>query len=100
MVHSRAVKDGLAARDEEKVKRRRYGPQVSPFVLEAGGRPGASARALLMKYAVDETNPSSEIGLAWQQLSCILQGETALGILTAWGGSAALASGRARLSIL
>ena len=52
-----------------------------------------------MKYASEESPVPSEIGLAWQCISCIVQAETALAVLMAWGGSMALASGRARLSI-
>lgn len=48
---SRFSKDGHAARMEEKVKRRQDGYRVTHFVLEAGGRPGRSARTILMSFA-------------------------------------------------
>ena len=93
-LHVRAAKDGNAARTEEQVKRRRYGSRVTPFVLESGGRPGASARAVLMSFASPDDSLSIEVGHAWQCLSSIVQIETSLAMLTAWGGSAALTSGR------
>ena len=92
-LQTRAGKDGHAARTEEQVKRRRYGPRVCPFVIEAGGRPGQSARSILMEYALPDEPSSVEIGNAWLAISCIVQAETSLAMLTAHGGSAALASG-------
>ena len=71
-LRSRARTDGSAAKAEEQVKRRRYGQRCIPFVVEAGGRPGASARALLMQFALDE--PS-------------------LATILAYGGPAAIESG-------
>ena len=48
----RAARDGAAAASEENDKRRRYpGPDLVPFVVEAGGRLGESAEALLRSVA-------------------------------------------------
>jgi len=96
-LRTRARKDGDAARTEEQVKRRRYGARVSPFVVEAGGRPGASARALLMKFALEDPTVALDVGHAWLAVSSIIQSETSFAMLTAWGGSAALASGEVML---
>ena len=98
-LQSRARKDGHAARTEEKIKRRRYGTKVHPFVIESGGRPGFSARALLMACALPDAELSNEIGSAWLAVSSIVQAETSLAMLTAWGGSAALKSGRVGIHI-
>ena len=96
---SNAKKDGSAARTEEGVKGRRYGAGVTPFVLESGGRPGSCARSLLMKFASDNAPVGVEVGRAWQAISCIIQAETSLATLTAWGGSSALAGGRVAIRI-
>ena len=85
-ISSRAKKDGVAARAEEAAKRRRYGARVRPFVLESGGRPGASARALLAEFALDDPTSSTDVALAWKGISNILQSETAASILKSWGG--------------
>ena len=93
-LRSRARVDGAAAKAEEKIKRRRYGARCSPFVIESGGRPGASARALLMRFALHEPSLGEDIGRAWQSLSSIIQAETALGAIQAYGGASALKAGR------
>ena len=98
-LHARARKDGDGARVEEGVKRRRYGTRVSPFVIEAGGRPGASARSILMRYALPDEGISVELGSAWRAISNVVQADRALAVLTAWGGSPALKSGAARIFI-
>ena len=98
-LQSRAKKDGSGARAEEGIQRRRYGSRVSPFVIESGGRPGASARAILMRYALDDPTISADVGTAWRAISCLVQSDRALAVLTAWGGSRALESGRARIFI-
>ena len=99
ILQSRAKKDGHAARTEEKVKRRRYGTKVCPFVIESRGRPGSSARAFLMALALPDSELSSEIGSAWLAVSSIVQAETSLAMLTAYGGSAALLSGQIGIHI-
>ena len=98
-LQTRAAKDGHAARTEEQVKRRRYGTRVSPFVLESGGRPGPSARTILMTFASPDVSTSIEVGTAWLAVSSIIQSETSLAMLKAWGGSSALTSGRAAIFV-
>ena len=93
-LRSRSRVDGSAAKTEEKVKRQRYGARCSPFVIESGGRPGASARSVLMRFALHEPSLGQDIGRAWQALSSIIQAETALGAIQAYGGASALRSGR------
>lgn len=96
-LRQRARTDGAAARTEEGVKRRRYGDRVDPFVIETGGRPGRSARAVLMRYAREEVAASVELSNAWQSISAIVQAETSRSSLQAWGGLAALDAGIIRL---
>ena len=74
-LRQRARRDGAAARDEEGIKRRRYGRRVSPFVIEAGGRPGWAARAVLMRFAAEDASMSQEIGAAWQAVSAAAQAD-------------------------
>ena len=74
----RAQKDGVAARAEEAHKRARYRGLATPFVLEASGRPGDSARAFVGQYAVDKGNSvSMDATAAWQSISAIVQADTA-----------------------
>ena len=55
-----------------------------PFVLEALGRPGESAIALLRSVApVEQELRGPVLGAAWQSLSAILQEELAEALLTA-----------------
>ena len=98
-LRQRARTNGAAARTEEGVKRRRHGDRVDPFVIEAGGRPGCSARAVLMTYAGDEVPISVELGAAWQSISAIVQSETRRNEIQAWGGLAALQAGTVQLWI-
>ena len=93
ILRSRARIDGAAAKAEEKIKRSRYGSRCTPFVIESGGRPGASARALLMRFASHEPSIGQDISHVWQALSSIIQAETALGAIQAYGGTTALKSG-------
>ena len=72
---------------------------MSPFVIESGGRPGTSARSILMQFAPGEEPTSVEVGNAWRELSCIIQSERALGNLTAWGGSKALTECKAEIFV-
>ena len=67
--------------------------------MEAGGRPGASARSILMRYALEDPTISLDVGNAWRSISCLIQSERAQAILAAWGGSRALESGAARIYI-
>ena len=74
-LRTRAVRDGAAAAREEDRKRLRYpGPDLVPFVIEAMGRPGDSADALLRSLAPrDLTERSRVLGAARQSLSVLLQ---------------------------
>ena len=68
---ARALRDGAAAARAEDVKRRRYpGPDLAPFVLEAKGRAGDSALALLKAACPDD---AAELGAARQSLSVQVQ---------------------------
>ena len=84
-----AKNDGAAARAEERVKRTRYHSRATPFVIEADGRPGASAQALLRRFAQEagegfSTSPAH----AWSCLSSIVQGGNAEIEISAWGARA------------
>jgi hypothetical protein len=58
---ARASKDGVAARKGEAGKHRRYpGPDLMPFVVEALGRPGASAVALMKTIAAGDAEALRE----------------------------------------
>ena len=52
-----------------------------------------------MACALPDAELSNEIGSAWFAVSSIVQAETSLAMLTAWGGSAALKSGRVGIHI-
>ena len=71
----RARVDGAAAAHEEQEKHWRYpGPDLIPFVLEAGGRLGESAESFLRSVAPkDLEDRAAEIAAAKQALSCLLQ---------------------------
>ena len=80
ILQSYAAKPGKAAEDGEKSKRLKYKPAANPhaalvpFVLEALGRPGASAMNLLRAMAPkDATSRSSELRQAWCELSTLVQ---------------------------
>ena len=79
-LQSYAAKPGKAAEDGEKRKRNKYkaasNPHAGlvPFVIEALGRPGASAMNLLRAMAPkDATSRSSELRRAWCELSTLVQ---------------------------
>jgi hypothetical protein len=87
---SRANRDGVAAADAVRGKRRRYpapGGELVPLVFEAGGRPADEAVAFVRSWAagVDEAERSGVIRYAWQQLSNALQSGNAEMILSAIG---------------
>ena len=74
----RARQDGAAARQEEMVKRRRYGPVVTPVVIETLGRPGDIARSVLGRFAADRGQGiSADVSEAWQSPSALVQAESA-----------------------
>ena len=69
-----ARKDGCAARAEEAIKRARYHSRATPFVLESGGRPGASALAFIRRFApVASEGYSTSPAFAWSCLSSAVQ---------------------------
>jgi hypothetical protein len=72
---TRAARDGAAAAREEDSKRLRYpGPDLRPFAVEALGRPGESAAALLRELAPAEPQERSAfLAKAWQDLSVLVQ---------------------------
>ena len=85
---SRAARDGAAAARAEDGKRvRSPGPDLVPFAIEALGRPGKDAIALLQSMApADPGQRSAVLGAAWQALSAVLQVENAELLLAAAGG--------------
>ena len=87
---ARAGRDGVAAADGVRVKRRRYPPsggELVPLVFEAGGRPAEETVAFVRSWAteLDETDRSKLIRFAWQQYSSVLQSGNAEMILSAIG---------------
>ena len=86
----RAGRDGAAASDAVREKRRRYPPsggELVPLVFEAGGRPADETVAFVCSWAVDAepAERSQTIRFAWQQYSCALQAGNAEMILSAIG---------------
>ena len=71
----RSKNDGEAAAREEDDKRKRYpGPDLVPFVLEAGGRLGEAAEALIRSVAPkDPVERAVAIASAKRALSTLLQ---------------------------
>ena len=82
---ARAARNGAAAASAEDGKRLRYpGPNLIPFVVEALGRPGDDAVALLRSFAPTEVSERSRVlGCAWQSLAAIVQVEHAELLLSA-----------------
>ena len=87
MARSRAARDGAAAARAADAKRVRHpGPDLVPFAVEALGRPGRDAAALLRSLApADPELRSAVLGAAWQSLSVLLQTENAELLLSAAG---------------
>ena len=83
---TRMARDGAAAARMEDSKRLRYpGPTLVPFVVEALGRPGSDAVALLRSFApTDPEERSKVLGCAWQSLSVLLQTENAELLMSAY----------------
>ena len=85
---ARSAQDGVAAAEEEDAKRRRYpGPDLVPFVVEAGGRLGVAAQSLLRSVVPkDLADRAQEIAAAKRTLRALLQldnAEVELG--SGWG---------------
>ena len=89
-LQARAGRDGVAAADAVRVKRRRYPPsggELVPLVFEAGGRPAEETVAFVRSWAteLDEADRSGLMRFAWQQCSSVLQSGNAEMILSAIG---------------
>ena len=71
----RSLQDGVAAAQEEEEKRIRYlGPDLIPFVVEAGGRLGEAAQQLVRSVAPrDPVDRSVAIASAKRALSFLVQ---------------------------
>ena len=93
-LRARARSDGAAARAEEAIKRSRYHSRATPFVLEADGRPGASAQTFVQRYSqIASEGYSTAPAHAWTCISSMLQSGNADIELQAWGPGA-ISSGR------
>jgi hypothetical protein len=93
-LQARSRSDGVAARAEESVKRSRYHGRATPFVLEADGRPGTSAKTFIRRYSSTASEGHSiSPAHAWICISSILQSGNADIELQAWGPGA-ISSGR------
>ena len=87
---ARAGRDGVAAVDAVRGKRRRYPPsggELVPLVFEAGGRPAEETVAFVRSWGLglDSADRSRVIRYAWQQYSTVLQSGNAEMILSAIG---------------
>ena len=87
---ARAGRDGVAAVDAVRGKRRRYpasGGELVPLVFEAGGRPAEETAAFVRSWegGLEDAERSKVIRYAWQQFSCVLQAGNAEMILSAIG---------------
>ena len=87
---SRAGKDGVAAADGVRSKRRRYPPyggELVPLVFEPAGRPAEETVAWVRSWGLelDDADRSKVIRYAWQQYSTVLQSGNAEMILSAVG---------------
>ena len=87
---ARAGRDGVAAADGGRSKRRRYPPswgELVPLVFEAGGRPAEETVAWVRSWGLelDDADRSRVIRYAWQQYSNVLQSGNAEMILSAVG---------------
>ena len=87
---ARAKKDGVAAADAVRGKRRRYPPEggeLVPLIFEAGGRPAEETVAYVCSLGLelDSAERTQVMRLAWQQYSNVLQAGNAEMILSAVG---------------
>ena len=74
-LQAEASQDGVAAKREERAKRRRYeGLPITPFVLEIGGRPGEAAVGVVRALAARTGGDASrEAAILWQKASIAMQ---------------------------
>ena len=99
-VRAAGNRDGAAAAQEEREKRRRYaGLNITPCVFEIGGRAGDSAMAAVRMLAVMAGGDAGAPALAaalWQELSVALQSAVAWRVASAHvrAGSMAIAGCR------
>ena len=78
--------DGAVARQEEGRKKTTYRGLTTPFVVEALGRPGDTARSILGRFAAGQGQGiSADVSSAWQTLSAIVQAHTSALELRACG---------------
>ena len=87
---ARAGRDGVAAADAVRGKRRRYPPsggELVPLIFEAGDRPAEETVAFVRSWGLemDAADRAKVIRYAWQQLSTLLQVGNAEMILSAMG---------------
>ena len=87
---ARAGRDGVAAADAVRGKRRRYPPsggELVPLIFEAGGRPAEETVAIVGSWGLemDAADRAKVIRYAWQQYSTVLQSGNAEMILSAIG---------------
>ena len=87
---ARAHKDGAAAAEAVRLKRRRYPPaggELVPLVFESGGRPAEETVQFVRSWGaeMDDADRSRVIRYAWQQYSSVLQSGNAEMILSAIG---------------
>jgi len=95
-----ASRDGAAAERQERHKRTRYsGLRVTPFVLEAGGRPGPAAAGLVRMLAHQAAGPEGASRVAaelWQRISVALHTAQAQQLLAGLLRPASLAGALSR----
>ena len=87
---ARAGKDGVAAADAVRAKRRRYPPsggELVPLVFEAGGRPAEETVAYVrsLGHGLDGAKRTNLLRFVWQQYSTVLQSGNAEMVLSAVG---------------
>ena len=87
----RANRDGVAAEDAVRVKRRRYPPEggeLIPLVFESGGRPAEETVTYIRSLGASVGDPVERSMLTralWQQYACTLQCGNAEMLLSAVG---------------
>ena len=87
----RAGRDGVAAEDAVRAKRRRYPPEggeLVPLVFETGGRPAAETVTYVRSLGASVGDPVERSMLTralWQHYACTLQSGNAEMLLSAIG---------------
>ena len=82
-ITSAAARNGFAARRMEAIKRTRYPvPNLVPFVVELGGRPGPCAKKFISDLFTQEVQDrESSIAQIWTTLSCVMNNSIARQIM-------------------